>query len=211
MISSRLLAVASMVDKNKTVFDVGSDHAKLPCFLVLNDIVPKAYAGDNKPGPLASAELTISHYHLNGKVIAVLSDGLENASDDVNEVIISGMGYFTIEHILDSCDVSSYENFIVQSNTDVDKLRKYLSDRHFTITDEKVVQDGFYYQIIKFNSCYHEAYTDLEIRYGPMLLKRRDVEFIDFLHHQLKYFKDLYERSGREDYGETIREIENIL
>ena len=47
ILSKRLKAVADLIEKGKVVFDVGSDHALLPAFLVLQDICPKAYAGDN--------------------------------------------------------------------------------------------------------------------------------------------------------------------
>ncbi|MDO4198029.1 MAG: class I SAM-dependent methyltransferase [Erysipelotrichaceae bacterium] len=211
MLSNRLLEISKMVEKNKVVFDVGSDHAQLPCFLLKEGIVDKAYAGDIAEGPLNSAKKNIDKLHLEGKVIPVLSDGLNNAPDDVKQVIISGMGYYTIEHILDNCDIDKYDCFIIQSNTDNDLLRKYISDHGYTIMDENIIYDGFYYQIIKFNSLKHEAYTDLEIKYGPILLERRDKVFLEYLEKQVYKLNDIYVKSGNSEILSTINEIKNIL
>lgn len=211
MISARLLQIAMLVDKNKVVFDVGSDHALLPCFLVENNISDKVYAGEIALGPLNKAKENIAKHHLEDKVIPVFSDGLAKAEDDVDIVIIAGMGYHTIRHILDNCDVSRYQYFLVQSNTDVELLRQYISDHQYTIEDERVVFDGFYYQIIRFSADLHEPYTDLEIKYGPINLQRRDEVFISYLIDLKKRLENINEKANKDEYRQSIREIEGIL
>ena len=210
-ISKRLLKIVEMIDKNKVVFDVGSDHALLPCFLIMNDITDKVYAGEITEGPNKKSIENISRYDLDGKVIPVLSDGLENASDDVEVVVIAGMGFHTIKHILDNCDIDRYEYFIVQSNNDVDKLRKYISDHNYTILDENIVHDDFYYQIIKFSSKYHDNYDDISVKYGPILLERKDDVFIEYLRYYCKHLKQINKKANKDEYAKTIKEIEEIL
>lgn len=211
MISKRLKEIASLVDKNKVVFDVGSDHALLPCFLVDEGIVNKAYAGDIALGPLDNGKKTIEKMNLTGKVIPVFSDGLKMANKDVDVVIISGMGYQTVEHILNDSDISKYQYLIVQINKDVDLLRKYISDHNYTIEDEKVVFDDFYYEIIKFSCDLHDAYTEKEIKYGPILLKRKDKEFIDYLNYKKSKLIEINAKANKQEYAKTISEIEEIL
>lgn len=211
MISKRLIEVSKMVNSNKVVFDVGSDHGQLPCLLVREGVCQKAYAGDNKEGPLNNAKETIKKYSLQEKVIPVLSDGLTKAPNDVEVVVISGMGYYTIEHILDECDPDKYEYFVVQSNTDVDLLRKYISDKNWTILDEKIVHDGFYYQIIKFNTQYHKEYSDIEIKYGPILLKNRDKDFINYLNDLYDRYQSINQKANNDKIQTSIKEIKNIL
>lgn len=211
MISLRLRKIAEMIDKNRVVFDVGSDHALLPCFLVSEGICKKAYAGDVALGPLDNAKANIDRLGLSDKVIPVYSDGLKLASKDVNVVTISGMGYYTIEHILDEADVTRYQYFVIQSNSDVDLLRKYISDHNYTIEDEAIVYDGFYYQIIKFSADLHDEYSDLEIKYGPILLKRKDQTFISYLNDQLNKLKKINKTAKKQEYQDKIFEIEKIL
>lgn len=211
MLSSRLLQIAMLVDRNKVVFDVGSDHALLPCFLVENGISNKVYAGEIAQGPLNAGIANIKKRNLEGKVIPVFSDGLVKAEDDVNIVIIAGMGYHTIKHILDNCEIERYQYFIIQPNTDVELLRQYISDHNYTIEDERVVFDDFYYQIIKFSADLHEPYNEMQIKYGPILLERKDEVFIAYLNDLLNRLKQINEKANKEEYTDTINEIEQIL
>lgn len=211
MISDRLATIAYMIDSNKVVFDVGSDHGQLPCFLVESGISPKVYAGDIAIGPLEHAKETIKKAGLEDKVIPVLSDGLSKAENDVDVVVVSGMGYHTIIHILDSCDVSAYQYFIIQSNTDVDLLRKYISDHNYTIEDERIIFDGFYYQIIKFSADLHDSYNEDEIKFGPILLKKRDHIFIEYLKQRKNKLIEINKEADKDDIREEIDNIDRIL
>ncbi|MBQ6478323.1 MAG: SAM-dependent methyltransferase [Erysipelotrichaceae bacterium] len=211
MISARLLQIAMLVEKNKVVFDVGSDHALLPCFLVENGICSKAYAGDIAPGPLKQAKNNIEKRGLNGKVIPVLSDGLAKAPEDVDIVIMSGMGYHTIRHVLESCDIGRYQYFLLQSNTDTDLLRAYLSEKNYTIEDERVVYDGFYYEIIRFSADMHEPYSEKQIRYGPVLLERMDEVFIAYLEDKKRHLFVINQQAKKAEYEQIMKEIDEIL
>ena len=211
MLSERLLQIAEMIDNNKVVFDVGSDHALLPCFLLRNNITEKVYAGEVAEGPLNKVKEAVRRYGYEGKLMPVFSDGLEDAPDDTEVVVIAGMGYYTIRHILENCDVSRYEYFIVQSNTDVDQLRAYIAQKGYEIIDEKVVHDGFYYQIIKFRYAEHKEYTPIEIKYGPVNIKRMDDTFIEYLKDLKKRLEDINVRANKKEYRQTISEIDDLL
>ena len=200
-----------MIDDNKVVFDVGSDHALLPCFLLENGICEKVYAGEVSEGPLNKVKQAVSRYGYEGKLIPVYSDGLNNASDDVQVVVIAGMGYYTIEHILNNCDVSKYDYFIVQSNTDVDKLRQYIADKGYRIIDEKVVKEGFYYQIVKFDGKEKASYTSLEIKYGPINISRMDETFREYLMDLRNRLEEINVRANKEEFRQTISEINDLL
>ena len=211
MLSKRLLEIASLIDKDKVVYDVGSDHGLLPCFLLKENIARKAYAVDNKIGPLNRAIETINRYGLNDKVIPILSNGIDDIKEDVNIITISGMGFYTVEKIFKDKDLSPYEKIIVQVNRNTDLLRKYISDHHFKIIDERVVYDIFYYEIVVFNADYHETYSDLEIKYGPILLKNKDEVFIEYLKRQLEQYTKIYSVSKNNDTYEKIKEIRYVL
>jgi tRNA (adenine22-N1)-methyltransferase len=121
------------------------------------------------------------------------------------------MGYHTIRHILDQCDVCRYQYFLVQANNNVELLRRYLSEHFYTIEDEKVVYDGFYYQIIRFSADLHDPYTEKEIKYGPILLQRRDEVFLAYLKDLKEKLIRINQEAHKEDYALTIKEIEEIL
>ncbi len=200
MLSKRLLEIAKLVDENKVVYDIGSDHALLPCFLVTNKISQKVYAVDNKIGPLNHAKETIEKYGLEGKVIPLLSDGLNDVKDDGQIIVIAGMGYYTVMDIFKGKDLSKHQKIIVQVNKDVDKLRQFISDNNYTILDEVILKEDKFYQIIVFNTNYHKSYSEKEIAYGPILLKKKDAIL-------LEYLKDLKERYVSHNKDASVKEL----
>ena len=211
MLSKRLYEISRLIEKDKVVFDVGSDHGLLPCFLVKEGICPKAYAGDNKEGPLSRAKETIRKCHLEGKVIPVLGDGIENIADDVNIITICGMGFHTVKHILEGKDLSAYDYLVVQVNKDPDLLRQFISDNGYHIIDEIIVDDNFFYQVEIFDARGHNSYGAIEIKYGPCLLRKRDDDFIRYLKFLRKMHHDIYLRSKDQNRLKEIEEIDAIL
>ena len=210
-LSARLKKIADLLGHGATVYDVGCDHALLSCYLILEGKADKVYAVDDKPGPLAKAKANIERFGLKDKVIPVLADGLEGMPDDVDTIVIAGMGLNTLLHIIDGKDLTQCKRVIVQINHKVDELREYINDHHWTILDEAIVLDGFYYEIVVFDVRPHEAYSPLEVKYGPILTKRKEAIFYDYLkerHDRLVALQDIYDDVNR---AEEIRELEEVL
>ena len=210
MLSKRLLEIAKLVDKNKVVYDIGSDHGLLPCFLVTNHISNKVYAVDNKIGPLNHAKETIDKYNLNDKVIPLLSDGLDDVKDDGQIIVIAGMGYYTVMDIFEGKDLSRYEKIIVQVNKDVDKLRQYISDHNYTIVDEVILKEDKFYQIVVFNTEYHEKYSDIEIAFGPILLQKKEDILLEYL-YDLKQRYNYHNNTGVDKLNKKISELDRVI
>lgn len=187
MLSKRLKAIADYVPAGSVVYDVGSDHALLPCFLVKNKSAVKVYAGDNKEGPLEKAQANIARYHLKEKVIPVLADGLSQVRADVEVITLAGMGVHTALAILKQADLKRFKLLIVQVNRRADLLRAFLSANNYVIIKEKVIfEDGKYYEIIVFSAAPGPYLTAEEIQFGPYLLKHPDDTFIAYLADRLK-------------------------
>lgn len=211
MISKRLKEVAKFINQNKVVYDVGSDHGLLPCFLVLEKGILKAYASDNKKGPLEKAKKNIKKYHLEGKVIPVLCDGIEKIEEDVDVITICGMGFYTVKHILDNKDLTSYDSIIVQVNKNVNNLRNWISDNGYSIIDEEVIEDDFYYEIVVFNASKGKPLTDIEIEYGPINLIKRSKTFIDYLKDKRNKLNNVNVSTNMPIYKKKIEELDAII
>lgn len=210
-ISKRLLRISEFVDAGSTVFDVGSDHGLLPCFLIKNNICLKVYAGDNKKGPLEKAIQNIKQFQLEDRIIPLLSDGLDLAGEDVEIVTISGMGQAVVEKILDKAKLNQYKKIIVQVNRDMDLLRKYISEHNYTIIDEDIVFDHYFYEVIVFNTKFHEKYNDEEIKFGPINLKNKKEVFKNYLNYNLNKYLDILKQHPGADLKEKNNEIEKVL
>src|SRR5690606_28479720 len=102
-LSKRLETVASFVPTGAIVADIGSDHAYLPCYLVHQNIVNKAVAGEVVKGPYESALRQVKLEGLEDKVIVRLADGLQaiEDNDQVDTITIAGMGGPLIVSILE--------------------------------------------------------------------------------------------------------------
>ncbi len=210
-ISKRLLKIIDFIEKDEVVFDVGSDHALLPSFLVYHNICFKTYAADNKEGPLLKAKETIDKYNLHDKVIPVLSDGLENIKDDVDVIVIAGMGQYTAQKILENKDLTKYKKIIVQVNRDMNLMRKFISDNNYTILNEAVVYEDYYYEILVFNTDYHQNYSDLEIKYGPFNLKNKNQVFLEYLKFNINKYEMILKKHNSEDLNNEVACVKEII
>ena len=105
------------------------------------------------------------------------------------------MGFDTIQTILENSyeKLRHYKKIIVQSNHDVKRLREWISERPFTIIEEKLVWEGFYYQIICFRFDENaKKLSEDACEYGVLL--QEDPLYPAFLGHQMKKIDDILEQ-----------------
>ncbi len=167
-LSLRLQTLADMIQPGSIVADIGTDHALLPAFLVQNQIITKAYACDIAVGPLDRAKALIQEQGLQDQITAILGGGLSKVPEDADTAVIAGMGFDTIKMILEEnlSKLYQFRHIILQANTGVEELRRWISDHHFTIIQERLVKDGHFYTMIDMNTAAHEPLSEAEIRFG---------------------------------------------
>jgi tRNA (adenine22-N1)-methyltransferase len=136
----RLSALADFVRLDKRICDVGTDHALLPCELILRG-AERVFASDVRVGPLNTAKTTIDKYGIKG-IELFLSDGLLQVPP-CDDVIIAGMGGELIAQILIDCPFLNKDmRFILQPMTKHEVLRARLYQNGFEIIQEKAVTEG---------------------------------------------------------------------
>ena len=126
----RLQAIFDLVKAPCVLADIGCDHGLLPIRLVEQGKCARAYACDVNPGPLSRAKQAIEAAGLQEQVFPILCDGLDGLTDDVTAVVIAGMGYDTIVHILSDGEAKTAQlkQIIVQCNGHVEDFRFWLSE-----------------------------------------------------------------------------------
>jgi tRNA (adenine22-N1)-methyltransferase len=193
-LSPRLNAIANMVTKGAKVIDIGCDHALLDIYLYQNNISNKIIATDINKNALNNAKENIKKYFLDKKIITRLGDGLNPLhDDDINTIIISGMGAHTIVDIFKNGKekLNNISTIIIQSNTKIEYLRKKMSKLDYMITDENIVLDNKkYYTIIKYGKG-RRKYNKKELYFGPILLTKRDKVFIDSIKNDYNKLKQI--------------------
>ena len=148
ILNKRLQSLSAFIEKEDIVLDIGCDHALLEIYLVLNKNI-KIIGSDINNGPIEKAKENLKKYHLERKIELRLGDGLNTMSNDINTVVISGMGGLSIINILK--DIKKYPNIkklIISPNNDFELTRKEISKLGFYLEKEEMILESNKYYLI---------------------------------------------------------------
>lgn len=180
-LSKRLLSIANLVNDNSKVVDIGCDHGLVSIYLAMNKQNISIIASDINQNALDNAIKNINKYHLEDKIKVCLSNGLDNINDEIDTIIISGMGGHTIIDILTNNQekLHTVNNIIIQSNNDIEYVRRKIVKLGYCISKEELILDkNIYYTVILFTKG-KKKYTNKEYYFGPILLKENSKIFIE--------------------------------
>lgn len=205
-LSPRLKSVAELVRKGSVIADIGTDHAFLPAYLILNDYVERALACDLRKGPLCNAEKTAQIYHIRDKIELRLSDGLDAVlPDEAYDIVICGMGGTLIRDILQRAEWIKNRKYrlILQPQSHSEDLRLFLITNGFVIISETVCEDaGRSYNIICSEySGEIKVYPEYYPYFGD-LIYNKDPNAVKIVKKQLKYLK--VRRESEYKFGDKI-------
>ena len=144
-LSPRLLALARQVPQGARFADIGTDHARLPVWLLEHGVIDRAIATDLREGPLDRARETARRHGLTGRISFRLGDGLAPLRPgEADLCAIAGMGGETIAAILSAAPwaAGAGTRFLLQPMTSVADLRAWLWRSGFTIQREELVGEG---------------------------------------------------------------------
>lgn len=194
-LSNRLKEIASFIPDNVKMVDIGCDHALLDIYLYKNKKNIKIIASDINENALEQAKKNIKKYKLDKSIETRLSNGLDNInSDEIDTIVISGMGSHTIVGILrmNQKKLINVGNIIIQSNNHIDFLRERILELNYYIDSEKLVKDNnIIYTIISFKKG-KKRYNKKEIYFGPYLLKENSNLFKEKNKQDLEKLEYLY-------------------
>lgn len=218
----RLLAIVNLIEKDKKVIDIGTDHGLVPLYLAKKGISKNILATDISENSLnkliESMDSDTSKY-----IRTMVTDGFENIEKEDNQVaIIAGMGANTIMEIIENnLDFAkNLDYMILASNIGNEKLRAFLVENSFEISrDFLVYENKKYYDIIKTSYGKKQSFDLSEIYFGrdniedfsPLLKDKLEIEY----EKNLIFLKDIKENSKDKDAIfrieerlEAIREVD---
>lgn len=194
----RLETIASLVDIDAKVIDIGTDHAYLPIILYKNNITKDITGSDISSEVLKQSKKNLEHHHLEDKIKLILSDGFKSITEDYDIAVISGMGTDTIKGILQSGSIPP--KLIICSHNHLMELRTFMMNFGYSIDKEIVVKEkNKYYDIIKYIKGREELSAE-EIIIGKSNNK-------EYFNHLKKHYQDLYNKSKDAKYLEIIEKI----
>jgi tRNA (adenine22-N1)-methyltransferase len=105
------------------LLDIGTDHARLPVYLMERGLCAAATATDAREGPLARALRTVTAHKLEEKISLLLRDGgIGLDPSEYDTVTITGMGGETICAIVAESPWLLDKRLILQPQTRVGRL-----------------------------------------------------------------------------------------
>jgi len=143
-LTSRLKVLAGLIESGSSVADIGTDHGYLPVYLAQTGVASRIIASDISPASLKTALKHAEIYGVADKITFTVTDGLEGVNEtDVNTVVIAGVGGELIVNILSKAPWTcrSDINLILQPQSKIDFLFKFLYDENYSINQTFTVLD----------------------------------------------------------------------
>ena len=238
-ISERLKSLCNMVTPGKRVVDVGCDHGFVSIYLVQQGICPGALAMDVRSGPLSRAKEHVAEYELAEYIETRLSDGLLSyQAGEAQSLICAGMGGRLMEKILTESreKAKSLDELILQPQSELREFRVFLKQEGYELLDEHILcEEGKYYFLMKVQpsnkttvsiskgtaenandgSVYDkviagESNEELSLRYGELLLKRRDPVLKEFLLESLQNMQQIEQNLMKNENERARCRLEEI-
>ncbi len=205
-LSKRLQTVAEYIPNGAVMADIGSDHAYLPCYAVLNHKASKAIAGEITDGPFLSAKRQVEKSGLSSHISVRQGDGLEVIKKgEADAITIAGMGGSLIAHILEAGKdkLTGKERLILQPNIHAVHIREWLYKEGYALIDEVILEeDGKCYEVLVAEAGDRDAaYAGISLSagmlVGPFLAKEKNAVFLKKWTQELEHTQSIYEQISR--------------
>lgn len=201
-LSDRLQSIADFIEPGESVADIGTDHGFLPIALWERGTSPHVILSDINSGPLEKARANIEKHYPDKDFDVRIGSGIQTIRPaEVDNIVIAGMGGLLIAEILgdDLTKSKSFRKLILQPRNDQDKLRQWLLENGFSITDEILVRERKYLcEIILAvptkagtGTILPNNAIDLEI--SPILFTKKDPLLVEFIENKIRIESKVYE------------------
>jgi len=217
-LSKRLQAIADCIDMKAHISDIGSDHAFIPIYLLVNKITDRILITDIKKGPIEVARKNMKRFAFDGRVQYRIGNGLDVLNDnELDNVVVAGMGGELIQNILekDIGKARKIKKLILQPMNLHNVLRKWLWDNEFCIENEILVNDKKkLYNILctKYIGAKYK-YNDFEIYIGTENKGNDNLYRNDYIKRNINEFEKQIKGylQSKKDRKVEIEKLESII
>lgn len=169
ILNRRLNTISAFIESKNKVIDIGCDHGLLGIDLVINKKIDKMISSDINSGPLEMAKDNLKKYQVEDKIILKQGNGLETIEDDIDTIVISGMGGLLISDILkDLKEYPHVQKLVLSPNNEWHLLRKEIQKQGFGLQKETLVLENNKYYLI---SVYEKRMKKNKSYFGKLDIK----------------------------------------
>ena len=200
MINKKLKAIASFINTQDTVVDIGCDHAYLAIYLKENKLCKNVYASDINENALNIAKHNIKEHNLD--IETILSDGFKSIHNpNIDTAVISGMGTNSILDIIRYAP-QNINKYILCSHNNLDILRKKLYEHKLYIESEIAIYEHKKYYVIMLVTKNYQKENRLSLKYG----RSNDKEYLSYL---LKKEQEVLNRIPKRKIKKRLKHLKN--
>lgn len=196
-IGSRLEAIVELCPDAKKIADIGCDHGYVACELVLQSKADMVVATEKSLDCLNKAVSLADSINIMPFISFRQGDGFEAITkyDKLDCAVIAGMGGVEIIKILSKKPKKLYD-FVLQPQSDVILLRRWLVENKFNILVDKLVKDGDkYYNVLRVTKGKCNL-ADLELYFGKTNFTDNYIVFYEYLTQKQKKLMDFKAEVG---------------
>lgn len=180
----RLAIIASKIEKEKCVADIGADHGYLTKILLEQKRAEKVIATDISEKSLQKSIDLSKRFGFENQIETRVGNGFEPLREnEVDVAVVAGMGGQEIIKMLKTQNLKNIKKFIFQPAQNAPELRKYLCENGYEIVSDEIVQDQkkFYFTIMTTKNGKNEKLQNWQILFGKYAQNCKNGDFFDFL------------------------------
>lgn len=201
--NKRIQAISLYINSDDIVADIGCDQALLSEILAKKGM--NSSACDIKENIVLNASERLKKLKLDKYVSFIVSDGIKNIPDNIDTLVLAGMGTYTILSIL-SFSNKKYKKVITISNNNHQILRENMIELGYKVKSEEIIiERDKYYNLIVFEPG-TVSYSNEELIVGINHLNKLNLN--KKLLEDLKKYKKIYKITKENLVLEKINIIE---
>ena len=192
--------------------DIGSDHARLPLYLLQENLVHRVIAVEKHSQPFERSRAALREVAAEVR----LGDGLEPLQAlETDSLSMSGMGATLMVRILRRHPEKLPPHLVLQPNASPEGLRRWALQNGYHLANEQMVTGFWRYTVLTFSreTGRDKAYDGVPqapaLRYGPLLLKARHPLLLEELRHRRHCLSQL--QSGAAEPRNALATAEQAL
>lgn len=202
-LDKRMFAIYNEIPQNMNLADIGCDHGYICVEYAINNPNSIVIASDISKKSVNKARQTAEEHNLKNFFVRV-GDGLNTIADnEVDVVLISGMGGQEIIHILQNCK-QKFKKYILSPQKNADKVRVFLAQNGIKpIKDYKVFSNNIFYDVIVAEVGEYLP-SETQILYGNM----QGEDFLSFKKYEVKRLTNLINCVSNSDKNIILHKLE---
>ncbi len=182
ILDDRLSLAASFFPACAYGADIGADHGRLSCYLLLNGICGRMCVADLSAPSLLKAKELLARHGLTERADFRVGDGLTVLPEPAQAVAVLGMGGHTLSSILlQGAEKLRGAALILSAHTDAHLVRGTLMSLRYRIDREEIAfAAGRFYVVLRAVPG-EESMGERELMLGPRLTESAPLHYREYL------------------------------